>query len=285
MALILLWLGGLSFAGCIIWATLSGLTIEVVLATLASVLVAGIGFRYTGSTRRLKGLEHLGYVYLMVGIFAGLGSITINELFNTLTNGAVYAMGLLMASGFWLARLSRRRMKESGLLFDLRRADTLPGPAALQGNIKFEGYEIAGLSPSGGPSLSQRGRIFLEHEAQLPCVIRAKAGSVSVYEISTYRTWVEGKGSLWRESYNHNPFRVPRRIKPASHVQAAILQELGELVPRLSTISQEFKSNLIELKPERFSLLLKKYELSREEMSDACVLLPRITALIDEHFK
>lgn len=258
MWLILLWLGGLSLAGCIVWAAVFGLTIEAGLATLASLFVADIGFRYTGRMRRLKVLEHLGYVYICgaAGAFCGFVVLEVMQLAIPLSLWAVLPFACL---GWALVYFARHCMKRAGLLFDLRRVGTLPTRIALQENIKCEGYEVVTGFSQYGSSKSQRGRVFLEHKAQLPCIIRAEGGSVDVYEIS-------GK-------------------KPASHVKQAILLDLTELVASLKATSKELKGRVIEVTPARTSVLLKKYELTPEELARVCQVLLRVEAGLGNYLK
>ena len=286
MALILLWLGGLSFAGCIIWMWLFGFTFESGLVMVASVFVAAVAFRRMDRVRRLKSLDYLGQVYIVVsmGAFCGFVVLAILEL-EHVYGGSLWPLLPFICLGGALTYIARHRMKRAGQLFDLRWVGTLPRRAALQENIKCEGYEVVTGFSQYGASTSQRGRIFLEHEAQLPCVIRAEAGSASVYEIPAYKGWVAQGSTLLRESYFHNPFSVPKRTKPASHVEQALLQDLSKLIADLKVISKELKGGLIEVTPERTSVLLKKYELTPEELGSACQLLLRVEATLDNYLK
>ncbi len=70
MALILLWLGGLSFAGCIVWADLLGFSTHTVLAVLATLALAWVGWKGLDLIRRLDTLINLGSVYYIAGTFA-----------------------------------------------------------------------------------------------------------------------------------------------------------------------------------------------------------------------
>ncbi len=285
MALILLWLGGLSFAGSIVWADVSGFSTHTGLAMLATAALGFIGFKGLDVRRRLETLSNLGWAYFVCGVFAYFIFIFVIEFKLMSAPLPWWSLAFLCIGGFGLGMGCRRRMKRAGLLFDLRRVSSLPGQAGLQENIKCEGYEVATGFSQYGPSTSQRGRIFLEHEAQLPCVIRAKAGSVSVYEIPAYMSWIARKGSLWRESYLHNPFSVPKRIKPTSHVQQALLRDLAELVASLKVMSKELKGRVIEVTPDRTSVLLKKYELTPEELGGTCDALLRVASMIDDYVK
>lgn len=288
MWLMLLWLGGLSFAGCIVLTGLFGFALETGLVVVASVFVAAVAFRGMDRLRRLKNLDYLGqaYIYVGVGVFCGFIVFNIVQPAISLSLWAALPFACL---GWALGYFARHHMKRAGLLVDLlvdlRRVGTVPKLASLEENIKCEGYEVATGFSQYGSSTSQRGRIFLEHEAQLPCVIRAKAGSVSVYEIPAYMSWIARKGSLWRESYFHNPFSVPERIEPTPHVEQALLQDLAELVASLKVMSKELKGKVIEVTPDRTSVLLKKYELTPEELASVCQVLLRVEAMLDQYTK
>ena len=98
-------------------------------------------------------------------------------------------------------------------------------------------------------------------------------------------SWIARKGSLWRESYLHNPFGVPKRIKPASHVRQALLRDLAELVANLKVTSKELKGRVIEVTPARTSVLLNRYELTPEELASVCQVLLRVEATLDNYLK
>lgn len=259
MALILFWLGGLSFAGCCLWMGLFGLTVEAGLASIASLFITVLGFRGMYLYRRFKQLEYLGFAYVMLGVSAFLGMIILAIIGGLFPRWSFWPVMPVVILSIVAINIARRGMKKAGTLFDLRRVDPLSRPVALQENIKYEGYEVVTGFSQYGPSLSQRGRIFLEHEAQLPCIIKAKGGSVGVYELS-------GK-------------------KPASHVKKALLRDLAELVASLEIASKEIKGRVIEVTPVRTSVLLKKYELAQEELASVCQDLLRVEAIIDQYTK
>ncbi len=284
MWLTLLWLGGLSLAGCIVWTSLFGFALETGLVMVASVFVAAVAFRGMDRVRRLKNLNYLGQAYIYVGVGTFLGFVVL-EIIQTAISLSLWAVLPLACVGWAMCIFARHRLKQAGQLFDLRRVGTLPRQASFPENIKCEGYEaVTGFSRYGS-STDQRGRIFLERETQLPCVIRAKSGSVNAYEIPAYTSWIERKGSSWRESYLHNPFSVPKGIKPTSHVQQALLRDLEELVASLKVTSKELKGRVIEVTPERTSVLLKKYELTPEELTSVCQVLLRVEVAIDDYKK
>ena len=300
MALILLWLGGLSFAGCIVWAGLFGFSTHVVLAMLATAALGFIGFKGLDVRRRLETLSNLGWAYFVCGVFAYFVFILAIEFKLMSAPLPWWSLAFLCVGGLGLGMGCRRRLKQQGMLLDLsgtpflnpelakelcERYDRLSNQAQALRTIRLRGYKAVSGFTQYGPMYRDIGRISFEHQAQLPCVIRAKAGSVSVYEIPAYNAWVARKGSLWRESYLNNPFSVPKRTKPASHVQQAFLQDLWDFVAGLKVISKELKGALIEVTPERTSVLLKKYELTPEELSSACQLLLRVEGMLDNYTK
>lgn len=292
MWLILLWLGGLSFAGCIVWAGLFGFSTHVVLAMLATAALGFIGFKGLDVRRRLETLSNLGWAYFICGILA-MGAKTIAPL-------SWWTVAFLACGGFALGMGCRLRLKQQGMLLDLsstpflnpefvgqlcERYDSLSNQAEALRRIRLSGHKAVSGYTQYGPMYRDIGKISSEHQAQLPCVIRAKAGSISVYEIPAYMSWVARKGSLWRESYLNNPFGVPKRIKPTSHVQQALLRDLAELLASLKVTSKELKGRVIEVTPARTSVLLNKYELTPEELASVCQVLLRVEAMLDDYIK
>jgi len=259
MILILFWLGGLSLAGCVVWASLFSFALETGLVMVASLFVAAVAFRGMDRVRRLKNLDYLGQAYILVGVGAFLGFVVLEIMQTAISLSLWVACPLPCLGGWAMCIFARRRMKRAGLLFDLRRVGTLPKQIAPQENIKCEGYEVVTGFSQFGPSTSQRGRIFLEHKAQLPCIIRAKGGSVGIYEIS-------GK-------------------KPASHVKQAFLRDLAELVASLKLTSKELKGRVIEVTYTQASVLFKKYELTTEELASVCQVLLRVETILDQYTK
>lgn len=295
MALILLWLGGLSLAGCIIWVALFGLTTETVLVMVASLFVAFLGFRGMDRVRRLKSLENLGFVYVVAGLCSVMAFILLDARgyldFSPPQSLPFWLSVALIWAGTTAALAAVHLLEKAGVLLDLRRQPAAPA------NIRFEVWEVdAGYTQGYGyitiPITRPIGRVFVAHQAQLPCVIRAKGGSVSVYEIPAYETWLARKTSRRRKwlgigkvSYHDNPFKVPKDIKPPSALERTLVANLGELVTRLQVISKQHKGDLIELTPDRISVLLKKHEVTREELARTCDLLLRVEAMLDDYTK
>jgi hypothetical protein len=303
--MILVWLGGLSFAGWMVWIALFGFTIGHGLAMLASLLVALVGFSGLDLRRRLESLAQLGGVYLLLGmgaVFLGiifLWDVNVRSAYVTWLCIVGSFMGIAAALIFY----SRHRLMQAGMLFELggttslesgflreicERYDSLrKQPGALR-NIRVEGYSVTYSAP-GPPGYGTRyiGRIFLEHQSVLPFVLRAKDGSVSVYEISAYASWVQRKrkGSWQQRPYLDNPFKVPDDIEPPPPVREALLGELGEIVTQVEVISKQVKEGIVEVTPDRISVLLETLQLSREELASACNLLVQVATMIDEYMK
>lgn len=325
--LILLWLGALSLAGCIIWTGLFGLTIQVGLAMLASSFVAVVGFRRL-DRERVKSLKYLYKVYGWLGAGALAGYFVLGIMYGLGVSPVFlqwWVFGVFLAL-FWVLRfLARESMKEAGMLFNLSERsqlesmfqqldeatkqqmggteavekllsesdESLRRHAKVPATIKCEGYDVTGgVGTVGGPSVGYMtitrpkiGRIFVEYGAELPCVIRVKAGSAKVYETQAYATWLQRKESWRRKSYRDDPFHVPRKIKLSSLVRKTLRQNLGELLTRLEVISKAHKGYLIELTTDRISVLLERYEVTREELASVCGLLLRVEAMLDRYTK
>lgn len=295
MVLVLLWLGALSLAGCIVWVALFGFTIEVSLAIPASLVAGFLGFRGMDRVRRLKSLEYLGFVYVVAGLGSAMAFIVLDMRgyldFSPPQSLPFWLSVALINGGVVVVGAALHLLEKAGVLLDLRRQPAAPA------NIRFEVWEVdAGYTQGYGyipiPITRPIGRVFVAHQAQLPCVIRAKGGSLSVYETPAYETWLARKTSRRRKwlgigkvSYHDNPFKVPKDIKPSSALERTLVAKLGELVTRLHVISKQHKGDLIELTPDRISVLLKKHEVTREELARTCDLLLQVATMLDDHMK
>jgi hypothetical protein len=180
--MILVWLGGLSFAGWMVWIALFGFTIGHGLAMLASLLVALVGFSGLDLRRRLMSLANLGGVYLLLGMGAIFACIFVYpEVFSSSLASALsrlWVVGAFMGISAALILYSRHRLMQEGMLFELggttslesgfleelcERYDSLRKQAGTLRNIRLEGYTVTYSAP--GPSgYGERhiGRIFLE---------------------------------------------------------------------------------------------------------------------------
>ena len=110
MALILLWLGGLSLAGCIVWTSLFGFALETGLVMVASVFVAAVAFRRVNRVPRLKNLDYLGqaYIYVGTGVFLGFVALEVMQLAISLSLWAVLPFAGLGSALVYFARKSLR---------------------------------------------------------------------------------------------------------------------------------------------------------------------------------
>jgi hypothetical protein len=68
-------------------------------------------------------------------------------------------------------------------------------------------------------------------------------------------------------------------------VREALLGELGEIVTQVEVISKQVKEGIVEVTPDRISVLLETLQLSREELASACNLLVQVATMIDEYMK
>ena len=66
---------------------------------------------------------------------------------------------------------------------------------------------------------------------------------------------------------------------------ALLFEELSQFVGDLKVITKELKGGMVEITPEQTSVLLKKYELTPEELASACQVLLRVETILDQYAK
>ena len=295
---------GLAALTLLVWVFrvgLLGLTARDSLVFLASLAIALLTLLGLDSRRRLEIIQAFGISIVFVAGGAVVTKFILDEFTVSTPSPSWWLLFILMGLGPTLVAGARFLMERSRLLFNLSGhssllviegiqelfdemdAEALRGRQNLIKEIKVEAYSVMAQATQYGTSNRHIGRLFIQHHAGFPCVIRAQKGSVEMYDTSAFETWMGGKGTWRRKSYHDYPFRVPGNVKFRAVPPRKSVRLHGEVIlPPLQRISTKLKGEPMEITSERVSVLLKTHELSGEQLINAVIAVVEAASLLRE---